>query len=78
VLLTFSYLIVPAVGANFLAETIGARLLVGWVLATLASILGLSTSYRCDLPTGAALVCALGLVLLMSAAIRGWRKRNER
>jgi zinc/manganese transport system permease protein len=65
VLLTFSYLIVPAVCASFLAETIRARLLVGWLVAVLASIAGLAGSYQFDLPTGAALVCALGLALLL-------------
>ena len=77
VLLTFSYLIVPAVCASFLAEAIGVRLLVGGVIATLASMLGLYGSYQFDLPTGAALVCALGLALLIGAAAAGLRKRNE-
>jgi zinc/manganese transport system permease protein len=65
VLLVFSFLIVPAVCANFLAESLTARLLVGWVAATLASIVGLYASFKFDLPTGAAIVCALGALLLI-------------
>jgi zinc/manganese transport system permease protein len=76
VLLTFSYLIVPAVCANFLAERIGARLLAGWLVATLASVAGLIGSYRFDLPTGAALVCALGLMLALVVAVLKWRGRR--
>ncbi|HSH92795.1 MAG TPA: iron chelate uptake ABC transporter family permease subunit [Roseimicrobium sp.] len=69
VLLVFSYLIVPAVCANFLAQRLGILLLIGWVVATLSSVVGLYASYRFDLPTGAAIVCALGLALVIVAAI---------
>jgi zinc/manganese transport system permease protein len=71
VLLVFSYLIVPAVCANFLASRIRWLLLIGWITATLASILGLFASYQFDLPTGAAIVCALGAELIL-VAIAAW------
>ncbi len=74
VLLVFSFLIVPAVCANFLAETLRSRLLIGWVTATLASVIGLYASYAIDLPTGAAIVCALGLALLGTIAAASLRK----
>src|SRR5256884_7469870 len=41
VLMIFSYLIVPAVCANFLVDSLKTKLLVGWVTATIASIAGL-------------------------------------
>jgi zinc/manganese transport system permease protein len=66
VLLVFSYLIVPAVCANFLVEKLGARLLLGWLTATVASVAGLYCSYQFDLPTGAAIVCVLGACLLLT------------
>ena len=66
VLLVFSYLIIPAVCANLLATSLRTRLAVGWIIATLASVGGLYASYRLDLPTGAAVVCALGLALLLT------------
>jgi zinc/manganese transport system permease protein len=71
VLLVFSYLIIPAVGAAFLVRSFAARLAAGWGIATLGSIAGLFASYRFDLPTGAAIVCALGLVLVLAAAMAG-------
>ena len=75
VLMIFSYLIVPAVCANLLARSLRARLLVGWLTATLASIAGLYLSFRNDLPTGASIVCALGgALLLVSLAARFWRR----
>lgn len=69
VLMVFSYLIVPAASATFLVSSLPLRLLVGWLVATLASGAGLYWSYQKDLPTGAAIVCALGITLLMAGVI---------
>ncbi|MGV3771257.1 MAG: metal ABC transporter permease [Verrucomicrobiales bacterium] len=65
VLLTFSFLIVPAVFGKFVANSLLTRLATGWVVATGASLAGLYGSYKFDFPTGAALVCALGASLLL-------------
>lgn len=72
VLMIFSYLIVPAICANLLAQSLRVRLLIGWVTATLASVVGLYFSYKNDLPTGASIVCALGLALLVVGAVSRW------
>ena len=64
VLLTFAYLIVPAVCGVMLAREWKGRLIVGWGIAAAASLLGLWASYSMDLPTGAAIVCACGLLLV--------------
>jgi len=65
VLLTFAYLIVPAVCAVMLARSWKWRLLVGGSIAAAASLMGLWASYRMDLPTGAAIVAACGLALVL-------------
>ncbi|HYG24349.1 MAG TPA: metal ABC transporter permease [Verrucomicrobiae bacterium] len=70
VLLVFSYLIVPAACGTYLANSLAARLLVGWGVATLASMAGLYASFRLDLPTGAAVVCVLGFALLVAIVFR--------
>jgi zinc/manganese transport system permease protein len=77
VLLVFSYLIVPAVCANFLARKISSMLLIGWVTATLASVIGLYTAYKFDFPTGAAIVCVLGAALLLVAALAKVFKKHQ-
>ena len=64
VLLTFAYLIVPAVCGVMLARTWISRLAIGWAIAATASLLGLFASYQLDLPTGAAVVCACALLLI--------------
>lgn len=71
VLLVFSFLIVPAVCGVLLAQTIGQRLLVGWVAGTLTSVAGVTASYFWDLPTGATVVCAFGVCLVICAVLRG-------
>ncbi len=67
VLLVFSFLIVPAICGVLLAKTIGRRLAVGWVAGTITSIVGVVGSYVWDLPTGATVVCAFGVILLLTA-----------
>jgi ABC-type Mn2+/Zn2+ transport system permease subunit len=73
VLLTFAYLIVPAVCAVTLAERWVSRLIVGWGIGAASSVIGLLASYLLDLPTGAAIVCATGVALILvmgSCALR--------
>lgn len=65
VLLVFSYLIVPAVCGINLANRIGNRLLVGWIIALIGGIAGLFLSYWWDLPSGAAIVCTFGGLLIL-------------
>jgi zinc/manganese transport system permease protein len=71
VLLVFSYLIVPALAGILLGGGIARRLLVGWVLGGLVSLLAMLASAALDLPTGATVVCAFGLALLaLGVAVR--------
>lgn len=70
VLLVFSFLIVPAVCGALLAQSIGRRLVVGWVVGTLTSAAGIAASYGWDLPTGATVVCAFGVAVAIAALLR--------
>jgi zinc/manganese transport system permease protein len=67
VLLVFSYLVVPAVCATYMVATIPARFAIGWAIATLASVASLLITSKVDLPIGAAIVCMLGLTLVVVA-----------
>lgn len=69
VLLVFSYLIVPAVCAMILARGALHRLIVGWIIGFLVSVLGLFFSVKLDLPTGASVVTCFGLALVISAGL---------
>ena len=75
VLLVFSYLIVPAVCGISLARGTRARLLLGWIIATAGGIGGLFWSFYGDLPSGAAIVCTFGALLIVVAVYAVIRKR---
>jgi zinc/manganese transport system permease protein len=76
VLLVFCYLIVPSVAAMLYAERIGPRLAIGWTMGTVVSALGIYLSVKLDLPTGAAMVCTFGIVLVLMAALRPLLRRG--
>lgn len=63
VLLVFCILIIPAAAAAYVAESISLRLAIGWAFGTVGSMGGVALSYTLDLPTGAAVVCTLGVLL---------------
>jgi zinc/manganese transport system permease protein len=72
VLLVFCYLIVPAAAAALLSRSVTRRLLIGWSLGFLVSVLGLYASFVWDLPTGAAVVTTFGaLMILVSLSLGG-------
>ncbi len=73
VLLVFSYLIVPAAVAALLANSVTGRLLIGWGLGFVVSVLGLVASAAWDLPTGATVVTTFGVVLAAVALGLGAR-----
>ncbi len=70
VLLVFSYLVVPAVCAMFFVSGVTHRLLIGWGLGFVASVLGLYASAKWDLPTGASVVTVFGVILVISVTVK--------
>lgn len=76
VLLTFAYLIVPAVCGTMLSEGWAKKLIIGWIVAVMASLIGLWGSFKLDLPTGAAIVVASGLLLAIVGTIVSIRHRS--
>ncbi len=76
VLLVFTYLIVPAVCAVYLAESLAARLVIGWGIATVASLVSLYATSKVDLPIGAAIVCGLGLFLVLTIGLTRFRRKT--
>jgi ABC-type Mn2+/Zn2+ transport system permease subunit len=53
-----------------------ARLVVGWCIATIASLAGLWASYKLDLPTGAAIVVACGVLLALISTVTAVRAQR--
>jgi zinc/manganese transport system permease protein len=76
VLLVFTYLIVPAVCGINLAQRTANRLLIGWFIALLGGVAGLFLSYWWDLPSGAAIVCTFGVLLILISILALWQQRR--
>lgn len=70
VLLVFSYLIVPAVCAMLFFHGILERLLSGWAIGFLGSVLGLTLAVFWDSPPGGSIVVAFGGILIVLAILR--------
>ncbi len=56
VLQVFAYLIVPAIVSGLFYSSLRSRLILGWILGTVFSILGMALSYAWDYPSGALIV----------------------
>jgi zinc/manganese transport system permease protein len=74
VLLVFSYLIVPAVCGINLAGSLGKRFFIGCIVALIGGVAGLYFSFWWDLPSGAAMVCTFGALLLIIGAVGVMRR----
>jgi zinc/manganese transport system permease protein len=70
VLVVFSFLVIPAVIAFLFSERPGRLLAIAWSSGTLATLLGIYTSYLTDWPTGPTVVCAFALALVAAFALR--------
>jgi zinc/manganese transport system permease protein len=77
VLLVFSFLVVPAAIAFQFTRRRGILAIISWIAGVLASGLGITISFKYDLPTGPVVVCVFGLLLLAAYLIRRLRGRHE-
>ena len=76
VLLVFAFLVVPSASAVIFSENPRQRLILGWSIGFLASVLGMVVSYFMDFPTGASVVCVFGgLLVALSLGKAGFSKR---
>lgn len=65
VLPVFAYLVIPAVAAAFLFQSVRARLIFGWVFAGAISLLGLETARLSQLDPGPTIVCLFAAALVV-------------
>lgn len=70
VLIVFSYLVIPTVIVALFTQGTLRRLLAGWGIGFLGSVLGIYGSFQFDLPTGAAVVTTFGLMLVVALVLR--------
>ncbi len=81
VLLVFSFLIVPSILSTVFFRTIRSRLLFGWSLSAIVSVLGMALSYKLDVPVGALMVILftlLPVLVLLIFPLLGVSRNDER
>jgi len=67
VLLVFALLVIPPVAALLLTTRSDLRLLLGWVIAVVGSLVGVWVSVSADLPAGPAVISSLAVTLVLAA-----------
>lgn len=74
VLQVFAYLIVPSIVSTLFVRSIKARLILGWCLGIILSVIGMGASYVLDYPSGAFIVVLFAavpiLLLILSPVIK--------
>ncbi|MBC7531886.1 MAG: metal ABC transporter permease [Oligoflexus sp.] len=65
VLQVFAYLIVPSIVSTLFFKTIKARLLFGWGLGIVLSVVGMGLSYVWDYPSGAFIVVLFTMIPIL-------------
>lgn len=70
ILLVFAFLIVPACCCFLFFTELRPRILLGWALGLVTSVLGIAASYFYDLPTGPTIVAMFGMALVLSFMLR--------
>lgn len=78
VLMVFSYLVAPAIIALGSSDRWGPRIAIAWAVGFFAGAVGLIASYKVDFPSGPAIVCSLGLFLLLFGAWRALFARRKK
>ena len=68
-LLAVGLMLLPAIAARFWASDLSGMIPVSMGIAMLSSVIGLSVSYRADVPTGPAIVLAAGGLYLASMLV---------
>lgn len=70
IMLVFSFLVVPAAISMLFSKRWLIKLLIGWGVALIASMMGLYVSYTYDFPSGPTIVCFLGLLLILAGLLK--------
>ena len=78
ILQVFSFLVIPALIGRLFTRKPFIVLMVGWTLGALVSILGISLSYKFDLPTAPVIVLSLSVIFFGFLTLRAWNMWNRK
>jgi zinc/manganese transport system permease protein len=75
ILQVFSFLVIPALIGRLYTRDPMKILVGGWGIGLVASMVGISLSYKLDLPTAPLIVASLSVAFFFLLAFRTWRGR---
>lgn len=78
ILTIFAFLIIPASISALFSQNWSSRIMIGLIVGSTATILGLYLSWMMDIPSSPAIILFLGLCLLVSLLIRLFRLSKSR
>ncbi|HBI23717.1 MAG TPA: hypothetical protein DDX84_05865 [Nitrospiraceae bacterium] len=70
ILQVFSFLVIPTLIGRLYTRNITAILILGWLIGLIMSILGITLSYKFDLPTAPLIVASLSILLFILLLIK--------
>jgi len=70
ILVVFAFLIIPASISVLFSQNWSTRIIIGWVVGTLVTTLGLYFSWTMDVPSGPSVILFLGVALILALVIR--------
>ena len=70
ILVVFAFLIIPASISVLFSKNWSAQIIIGWVVGTLVTTLGLYFSWTMDVPSGPSVILFLGVALLLALITR--------
>jgi zinc/manganese transport system permease protein len=76
ILIVFAFLIIPSAISALFAIRWVPRIAIGWGIGTLVSIIGLTLSWKADIPSGPAVVLCLGIALFIAGCLRRHRSQE--
>jgi zinc/manganese transport system permease protein len=77
VLQVFSFLVIPALIGRLFTRKPFKVLMVGWTLGVLVSIVGISLSYKFELPTAPVIVLSLSIIFFGFLTLQAWSMWNQ-
>jgi len=78
ILQVFSFLVIPALIGRLFTSSPMRILIGGWGVGLAASMVGITLSYKLDLPTAPLIVASLSVVFFMLLIFRiGWMQRSD-
>ena len=78
ILQVFSFLVIPALIGRLFTRSPMKILIGGWGIGLAASMIGITLSYKLDLPTAPLIVASLSIAFFILLVFRmGWMRRSE-